>query len=262
MTAPWQPPLRWLISCDESGTHGAKYYGFGSLWMKWQRRGDFAAFFDQLRARHGYHLECKWKKCNQRRYKDFYLELVRYFFKRKWLAFHCIIFRKGIVDKSMHCGDYDLARRKHFTMFLSKKIERCMGRRPDREHTFRIWVDPIASRYGKAHEAVEVISNNVLGTVFDTLRPVDSVTVHDSKKTPTIQLCDVLLGAIMSAWQGEVESEAKLQIRREIAECVGWPDLTADTFPTERKLNIWYFHDSGLGDREIQTRPISLSYPL
>jgi hypothetical protein len=31
----------WLISCDESGTGGARYYGFGSLWMSWDRRGDF-----------------------------------------------------------------------------------------------------------------------------------------------------------------------------------------------------------------------------
>jgi len=29
------PPgvVRWLISCDETGMHGAQFYGFGSLWM-------------------------------------------------------------------------------------------------------------------------------------------------------------------------------------------------------------------------------------
>jgi hypothetical protein len=29
--------LRWLISCDESGVHGSRHYGFGTLRMAWQR---------------------------------------------------------------------------------------------------------------------------------------------------------------------------------------------------------------------------------
>ena len=36
------PPLgvrRWLISYDETGLHGVRCYGFGILWMAWQRRG-------------------------------------------------------------------------------------------------------------------------------------------------------------------------------------------------------------------------------
>lgn len=50
---------RWLISCDETGVHGSRFYGFGSLWMPWQRRGDFAKLIDELRARHGYAWEIK-----------------------------------------------------------------------------------------------------------------------------------------------------------------------------------------------------------
>lgn len=34
---PAQGVVRWLVSCDESGVHGARYYGFGTLWMAWQR---------------------------------------------------------------------------------------------------------------------------------------------------------------------------------------------------------------------------------
>lgn len=134
------PPLRWLISCDESGTHGAQFYGFGSLWMKWQRRGDFARYFADLKKKHGYDGECKWQRCNNKRHTAFFIELVDYFFRRRWLAFHCIVIRKGMVDKSLHEGDLDLARRKHFTMFLARKIETCMRAHPGREHTFRIWV--------------------------------------------------------------------------------------------------------------------------
>ena len=131
-----------------------------------------------------------------------------------------------------------------------------------REHIFRIYVDPIASRYAKADEAVEVIANNVLHQVFEPKRPVDRVITRDSKETPTIQLCDLLLGAVMDGWQQDARSEAKIAVQKQIARHLGWNDLQADTYKTERKFNIWYFHDPTLGAREVGTRKVELRYPL
>src|SRR5262245_880589 len=101
--------LQWLISCDESGMNGTRYYGFGSLWMKYQRRGDFARDFQALRDKHGFTYECKWSRVT-RKSLPFMKDAVEYFFMRHWLAFHCIIVRKGVVNKVFHRSDYDLAR--------------------------------------------------------------------------------------------------------------------------------------------------------
>ena len=70
------PPgaIRWLISCDESGVHGAPYYGFGSIWMGWQRRGDFSKAIQNLRDKHGHVHELKWNKTNSTRYQAPYPE--------------------------------------------------------------------------------------------------------------------------------------------------------------------------------------------
>ncbi|HAS8291232.1 TPA: hypothetical protein I7707_21285, partial [Vibrio vulnificus] len=46
--------LIWHVACDESGVDGQKYYGFGSLWMKYQRRGDFVRIIRELRDKHKY----------------------------------------------------------------------------------------------------------------------------------------------------------------------------------------------------------------
>lgn len=254
--------LRWLISCDESGVDGAKYYGFGSLWMRWERRGDFIGEFRRIHDSHSYQGEVKWNKVNSPRYLPCHRELVEFFFKRRWLAFHCIIVRKGMVDKTLHGGSYDLARRKHFTMFLARKIRQCVEARLGRDHTFRIWVDPIASRYRKAHEAVEVISNNVLAKALGSVRPVDKVIVRDSKETPAIQLCDLLLGAVMDAWQQRSTSGPKAELKDWIAHHLGWEDLQADTRPDERKFNIWYFHSPPTEPREAEMREVKLKYPL
>ncbi len=253
-------PLNWLISCDESGVGGATHYGFGSLWMRWERRGDFSALVNELREKHGYTHECKWQKVN-RRTIDFYRDLVEEFFKRNWLAFHCIVVRVGAVDKTHH-NSWDEARRKHFTMLLTNKIERCIERHRPRDSTFRIWVDPIHSNYQKADEVVEIIANRVLVNALGERRAVDRVLTHDSHDTPSIQLCDLLLGAVMETWVSKSRTREKDSLRRWIAHHLGWDELDADTRPGERKFNVWYFFDPPAGRREATTRAVRLKYPL
>ena len=84
-------------------------------------------------------------------------------------------------------------RQKHFTLLLTDKIRRCIRSRRGREQTFRVWVDPLPNRYAKANEVVENVANAVLKPIFGAVRRVDGVTVVNSKDTPSVQLCDVLL---------------------------------------------------------------------
>jgi hypothetical protein len=251
---------RWLISCDESGIDGQRYYGFGTLWMPWQRRGDFSTTIKQLRELHRCNSELKWNRVSPR-YLQFYKDVIEKFFELSWLSFHCLIVERAIVRRELHGGDLDTGRRKHFTMLLTNKIRRRLKLAPQRPQTFRVWVDPIASRYARADEAVHVISNNVLKKVFREHRPVDRVITKDSKSTPSIQLCDLLLGATMEAWQQKAKNPAKLQVAEWIAHHLGWPDLRADTYNGERKFNIWFFHDKSM-PRGCTTRRVKLKYRL
>ncbi len=254
---------RWLISCDESGVGGQRFYGFGTLWMGWQRRGDFQALIRQVREQHRYTCEMKWNDVSTG-VLPFYADLVDTFFKTKWLLFHCLVVEKASVIRELHDGDLDLARRKHFTALLLNKIRRALRTFPDREQTFRVWVDPIASRYPKADEVVEIITNNVLAKALGRARPLDSVITKDSRETPAIQLCDVLLGAVVAAFEGRVASTAKLEVQRRIADCLGWPYLRAewDTYPRERKFNIWHLWDGPSKPRRVKARAVVLKHPF
>lgn len=254
--------LIWHIACDESGIDGQRFYGFGSLWMKYQRRGDFAQLIRNLREKHSFFEEIKWQKASSKRYADFYHELIDVFFKVPWLAFHCIVVEKSMVNKSFHNGDYDLARRKHFTNLISTKIGSVISAHPERDSNFRIEVDPIASRYKKADEEFHVIANNVLNIKFGRQGIISSVVTKDSKASENIQIADFFLGAVMCAYQGKASSEAKLKVSNNVASYLGWPHLQHDTWHTERKFNIWYFYDKTRGPRDIETRPVRLKYPL
>ena len=94
------------------------------------------------------------------------LRVIEEFFRAPWLSFHCVVVERAIVKKKLHGGDLDVARRKHLTMLLTNKVRACMKAHPDRRQTFRIWTDPIHSRYSKADEALEVIANNALAKAF------------------------------------------------------------------------------------------------
>jgi len=252
---------RWLISCDESGVGGQRFYGFGTLWMNWQRRGDFQALIREVKERHRYGCEMKWNDVSGGVLR-FYADLIDTFFKTRWLLFHCLVVEKAAVIKELHDGDLDLARRKHFTTLLLNKIRRALKTFPERAQTFRVWVDPIASRYPKADEVVEIVTNHVLAKAFGKARTVDSVITKDSKETFSIQLCDVLLGAVVAAFEERVVSQGKLEVQRRIAGYLGWQDLRADTYPRERKFNVWYLWDGPGKPRKAKARDVVLKYPL
>ena len=252
----------WLIACDESGIHDSTHYGFGSLWLKWQRRGDFINDFREMKKLHGMTRECKWTYARSMKYLDFYKELIDYFFYRQWVVFHCLVVRKNSVALAdYHDNNWDLARRKHFTELLTNKMKRAIQKFPDREHEFRVYVDEIASKYKKADEVVEVISNHVLNKTFRTKSPVKAVITRDSANTPAIQLCDLLLGAVMESWQQRNTNRTRKAVRSCIADYLGWPRLDSDTYIHERKFNIWYFTDTTREPRSVKTRSVKLKYP-
>lgn len=243
LVTPAKGVKRWWFSCDESGTGGQRYYGFGMLVMPEQRRGDFSKLIKSAIHDERYNAtrEFKWNRINPLA-QPFYLRLVDDFFDTPWLSFHCIVFDTTLVNVPPYNGDRDLQLRIRLHQFLTNKIHRCLSLYPQQEHTFRIWIDPIPSWYHKAEEALHIIANNALHKVRG-VKPIDKVIRRDSKKSPSIELCDLLLGATLSAWEQKVSAAHKIAVRARIAQRLGWPDLRHDTWPTQKKFNVWLFQN-------------------
>ncbi|WP_075686211.1 DUF3800 domain-containing protein, partial [Serratia marcescens] len=245
--------LIWHVSCDESGTGGARFYGYGSVWMRYQRRGEFSKLMRELREKHNCYDELKWQKAHSPRNQAFYDDVIEMFFKHPWLAFHCIIVQKSHVDKQFHDGNYDLAMRKHFTKLLTSKITQVITTHAHRDCEFRIDVDPIPSSYKKADEALHKIANNVIFNTTGKKNAIKYVKTKDSKESHQIQIADFLLGAVMSAFQEKATNPRKLEVAKKIAAYIGWDGFLYDTMNYERKFNIWYFYDPTKGPRELET---------
>ncbi|UJR83641.1 Hypothetical protein I5071_57100 [Sandaracinus amylolyticus] len=178
--------------------------------------------------------------------------------------FHCIVFRRAAVKAELH-SSRDIQIRKHFGMLLRKKIAYFSKAGADRR--YRVRVDPLPTRYAREHEAVGNIVNAQLRKDLGDLRDdLDTPLLHDiracdSARTVGIQVSDVLLGAVLAAWQQQVSSAPKLKLLAHVAWQLGWNDLRSDTKPHVWKFNVWHFLGAG-EPREVDTRPVKLRYPM
>lgn len=241
----------YLVFADEAGTRGGDYYGFGSLWMPWERRGDFAAKIRGLRAEHSFDGVVRWVSVEER--PMFFVELVDWFFRRRWLMFHMLVVRKADVDLSLHGGDESLGRRRHFAMFLRRKIGDFGS---TRDKSYHLRVAPVTRNMtGELAKRVNRSLETEIGS-----RCLASVKERTIRETSAIGLSDVFVGAVMQARSDELATAGQKRVSSEIADCLGWPDLTADTFPKVDKFNIWRFWD-GSERRFESTRRVKLRYP-
>lgn len=244
----------WLVACNQAGVSGESHYGFGTLWIRYDRRGDLHGAFVGIAQEVGCPGGFTWDTVRRGASHRLGQGLVDHFFRTPTLSFHCLVVEKAIVNLDCHGDDFDLARRKHFTMLLANKIK-AMLRTRRRDQEFRVWVAPLASRYEKAEEAVEVITANIVAELTGR-KPVVIVTKRAASETPGIQLCDLLLGAVIGAWNPDVLNREKQMLQQQIAGHLGWSDLHADTFNTDRKFNIWKFYDPAREPaRSATTRP-------
>lgn len=256
---PKHPTHRnFLVYCDESGIDGAqKYVGFGSLWLPWEGRGRLTGLINAQRSKYSFNDEIKWTGVSRSNVR-FYAALVEQFFSTSWLAFHAIVVRKAVIDRTRHASRKE-AFMKFFANLLANKIKRSAKLAPNRHYYVR--VDPLPSSYKKADEA----ERNIIGSMLRQKlgqNVLEALDTRDSKRTPGIQPADLLLGGVMAAFQKEVTSQHKLDIMTAMASHLNWPNLFADTLPAERKFNVWYFHDKALGPREVKSREVRLKYPL
>jgi len=231
----------WLVACGRSITSDSSHYGFGTLWMRYDRRGDFARSWAQMLEATGFSGELDWWTLRRGPSARMARMATEKFFATRWIAFHSLVIERDLVDLGCHGGDEDLGQRKHMTMLLTNKIKRAM-RKHGAGQEFKVWTAPIDSYYAKADEAVQVVAGNVVAKLTYG-KPHIRVSTRPRASAPVIQLCELLLNTVTSAWVERGPKRVHEGLQHGVADHLGWPDLRADTYTTARKFNVWKFHD-------------------
>ncbi|MCA9550415.1 MAG: DUF3800 domain-containing protein [Myxococcales bacterium] len=252
----------YYIYCDETCIQGGSaHFGWGSLWIPSNRTGDIGGSDSEtglagLKRLHSFDHELKWSRINSQNL-PFFLDVVDWFFHRKWMMFHGLIVRSEDVDWARY--EHRAAGR---VFFLSELLRWKLAEYnvPGEDRLFRIRVDPLPIDYRKEHEKIERINNAMLRQRIGRM-PIKSIkTISDSKRSAGVQICDLLLGAWVWAWNDPDTTTRRGGARKKVADRIaawlGWKDLRGATFRQAWKFNGWYFKPKEQGRRRVHARQI------
>lgn len=224
---------RWLLCPVVAGDSPSRAWGGGILWLNWQRRGDFQELVRQAGAEPpiGFrHVSGETLPQHQR--------FLSAFFTTPWLSFDAFVVEPDGPDADVNLDVFSQKQRRALEDFIHEQVAERLHAEPDEPQPLRLWLDAKACGYDSARAGVAAVEDHVLRALFSRLRPVDKALNHRTVRTPGLQLADLLLGAVVTAWQQSQVGAAKRTVMGDMAQALGWADLRTVSRPGDTKFNI------------------------
>jgi len=224
--------MQYVVYCDESRHDGgveSRFMAIGSLWVPRCHKVEITKALHSLFRDEGFHAEVKWSKVSASRLAA-YQKVVDFFFAQDALRFRVIVVDHAKYDpERFHSGDRELGFYKFYYEMLVQWLE------PGNEYLILLDFkqNQSADRY---RDLRAVLTRKLKGEA-----KILDLTVIDSGETPLAQLCDLLTGAVASAWCGDAKAgNAKAELCAHIARCRGVSSLkTASASPAISKFNVF-----------------------
>ena len=222
--------MRYKIYSDESSTGGERYMLIGGLWVPWDDELAIRASLMAVRAKHQLRAEMKWTKVTDKMLRA-YMDFVDVFFEQCSMRFKCIVLDTRILDyRTYNSGDKELGFYKFYYQLISRNLSpRC---------EYWLYTDERQNRKPYRLEALKLAVNN-WWTSKKQVRPLRHIEPCKSHNDDIMQLADILLGAIASAWNERKGRESKKLLKEHIAQHLSRPSLAIATAPNAPKVNIW-----------------------
>jgi|JI10StandDraft_1071094.scaffolds.fasta_scaffold369548_2 hypothetical protein len=235
---------RLLAYADEAGITSQTYSGFGALWMPWERRGDFQKLLRTVREAHHH----TGSLASTHAPADLLTDLVDEVFRRRWLAFRCVITPTTADD----------TRRRRALVELIARRARPTPPAPPADLRLRL------SRAARLADGVGSKPQHAIARALTAqLAPEQPLSVRAARTIDGVELVELLTGIVVYGWERRTGSKDKKRVADRVAENLGWGDLAADTAPGEWKFNIWYLKDPAeLDANDTPQRAVQLLLPM
>jgi len=226
------------IYCDESchlENDHQQVMVLGAVWSPLEKVRELSVQIREIKIRHGLNpkFEIKWIKVSPAK-KQFYLELMDYFFETRDLHFRALI----VPDKSKLQHDRfvqshdDWYYKMYFTMLKAILSP---------EDRYQIYLDIKDTRgAAKVIKLQEVLRNNMYDFSRQIIERVQTVRSHEVE---LLQLTDLLVGALSYANRGFSSNAGKLALVDRMKKRSGY-SLTKTTLILERKVNLFLWKAS------------------
>ncbi len=221
--------MRYEVYCDEScvealfDSKSHNYAVIGGVWIPAEMRGFMKKSLNSIKDRYSLFGEMKWNKICPSSF-EMYKEVINFFFSSPDIRFRSIVVDASEIDHtSYNQGSGELGFYKFYYELLHNWLVE--------GNTYNIFLDYKVN--GNRHRVNE-LENILRSGAWGIVQQAQSLP---SDESVLIQLADVLTGAVAAAYNKEIRSESKTEIKSLIDYHIGHPIRA--TFPSETKFNVF-----------------------
>jgi len=226
--------VEYNVYCDESchleNDHQPVML-LGAIWCPKSDVRNLSVEIRKIKAKHNARGELKWTKVSKAR-KDFYIELLEYFFKTSQLHFRCLV----VDDKTKLNHDY-FNQGNHDT-FYYKMYYSMLKTILSPQNRYYIYLDIKDTRsQNKVNELKEVLCNNVYDFTQQMIVNIQHIRSFESE---LLQLTDLLIGAVSYENRNLRGNQTKISIIEYIEQKIKH-SICSSTSLYYEKFNLFIF---------------------
>jgi hypothetical protein len=229
------------IYCDESchlEHDGKNIMVLGGVWAPLNSVSKHNEAIREIKQKHGlprWH-EFKWTKVSAGK-KDFYIELVNYFFAQGDLHF------RGLIAQDKQSLDHTMIAGQTHDQWYYKMYFTMLKQIFDTHLRYNIYLDIKDTRGGgKVRKLQEVVQHSLYDFDREIIKKIQIIRSHE---TELMQMADLLIGALSYLHRGEIEKEkvnpTKKAVVNRIQELSGL-SLKKNTLLRQIKFNLFLWH--------------------
>lgn len=224
------------VYCDESchlENDGQKAMVLGAVWCATDKRMEATERIKEIKLKHGLSpdFEIKWTKVSPAKV-DFYLDIVDYFFDNDDLNFRGLVAAdKSELNHEAHNHTHNDWYYKMYFNLLKVII--------DNSNYYKIFLDIKDTIGGEKVESLhKVLSNQMYDFDRSVIKQIQLVRSHE---VSLLQVCDLLIGAVMAVNRDSEISKSKQAIIDKIRKRSTYT-LNKRTLYKETKFNLFVWH--------------------
>lgn len=229
--------MKFEVYCDESGLEALTrndahlYTGIGGIWLPAENRDLLKKGLQEIKNKYNITGELKWKKLSPA-FLDLYKEVIDFFFNAGYIRFRVILVEASKVDNvRFNNEDAELSFYKFYYQLLNHWILDF--------NDYAIFTDLKQNRNkGRLRELERALDRSNLTS------DVSQVQGLPSEQSLGIQLADILTGMVVSKFNGETKSAAKLGLMQYVEEKYLSKEI-APTSKSEEKFNVFKINLQG-----------------
>ncbi len=225
--------MEYNIYCDESchlENDNSKVMVLGAIWCPKEKRREIFTRIREIKSQYGLpiNFEIKWNKVSPAK-ADFYLQLINYFFDDDDLHFRTLV----IPDKTtLNHGFFNQTHDTFYYKMYFDMLKIILSP----VHSYNIYIDIKDTR---SQEKVDYLCQVLRNSQYDynsrIIRKVQQIHSHEAE---TLQLADLLIGAVGYLHRGLQTNQAKLQIIEKMQKRSGY-SFKNSTLYREDKTNLF-----------------------